>query len=155
MDSFFKNVKDENYLLNQKNKNMNVRINIVLAADCVVGKTAFILRLQNKNYNNYMKQDNHLSATIGCDYFLLILNHKDIIVEIRIFDTEWLNSWTFNNLFRFFERADIIFLFYDSSFKYSLESIKEKQYFFTQHCKKNRIFALIRNKYDIKEKGNI
>ena len=153
MDSFFKNVKDENYLLNQKNKNMNVRINIVLAADCVVGKTAFILRLQNKNYNNYMKQDNHLSATIGCDYFLLILNHKDIIVEIRIFDTEWLNSWTFNNLFRFFERADIIFLFYDSSFKYSLESIKEKQYFFTQHCKKNIIFALIRNKYDIKEKA--
>ena len=155
MESFFKNIKGENYLLNQKNKNKNVRINIVLAADCGVGKTAFVLRLQNKNYNNYMKQDKYLSATIGCDYFTLILNHRDIIVELRIFDTEWLNSWTFNCLFRYFEKADIVFLFYDSSFKYTLEAIKDKQYFFALHCKKNTIFALIRNKYDDTSKEDI
>ena len=151
MDSFFKNVKDENYLLNQKNKNKNVRINIVLAAYCRAGKTAFVLRFQNKNYNNYMKQDNQLLPTIVYDYFSLILNHKYIIVEIRIFDTIRFNSHRFNSLFRLFEKADIVFLFYDSSYKYSFESIKDKQYFFAQHCKKNTIFALIRNKYDIKK----
>ena len=63
MDSFFKNFKAQDY------KNNYILINIVLAADFAVGKTAFVLRLQNKNYKNYRKQDEVLSATTGSHFF--------------------------------------------------------------------------------------
>ena len=65
MVSFFNDVKDEINFFNKINQNNFININIVLAADFAVGKTAFILRLNHKNYKDYMKYDSSLHATIG------------------------------------------------------------------------------------------
>ena len=146
MDSFFENIKGY-YDFNNQNCNNCVNIKIVLAADAAVGKTAFILRLQNKNYNDYMKKDRKLGATIGTDFYRLILYHKGINVKLMIFDTVWINSPTFN-LDGCLQEADIIFLFYESSSKYSFKAIQDKKYYFDNYCKRNKILALIRNKYD-------
>ena len=151
MDSFFKYVNNRGFTNNEMNKNNYILINIILAADFAVGKTAFILRLQNQKYKNYMEQDKRLMATMGIDMFILYLNYKNINVKLIIWDTEWLNSPQFFFLSTYFQKADIVFLFYDSSDKSTLESIKKQKNFFDCHCKKNTIFALIRNKYDITE----
>ena len=131
------------------NKNNYILINIILAADFAVGKTAFLLRLKNQKYENYMEQDKRLLATMGIDMFILYLNYKNINVKLIIWDTEWLNSPKFIFLSKYFEKADIVFLFYDSSNKFTFESIKKQKDFFGDCRLKNKIFALIRNKYDI------
>ena len=52
MDSFFKNVKVNS--INEIYKNNDKIINIVLISDGGVGKTSFVLRLENKNYKDYV-----------------------------------------------------------------------------------------------------
>ena len=94
-------------------------------------------------------------ATCGIDYYLLILNYKGINVELKIWDTEWLNSRLFNLQKRIYENADIVFLFYDSSSKETFNTIINKTYYFEDYCKKNTIFALIRNKYDNKYREEV
>ena len=154
MDSFFKYVNNRGFTNNEMNKNNYILINIILAADFAVGKTAFLLRLKNQKYENYMEQDKRLMATIGIDMFILYLNYKNINVKLIIWDTLWLSSPKFIILSTYFQKADIVFLFYDSSDKSTLESIKKRKNFFDCRCKKNTIFTLIRNKYE-KTKGVI
>ena len=148
MDLFFKNIKDSKYLISQINENNCVNINIVLAAGAAVGKTAFIFRLLYENYKDYMKKDSHLHGTCGSSSYSLALNYSDTNIELTIWDTEWLTSPFFNIQRKIFEKADIAFLFYDSSFAYSFNSIKDKIYFFKDYCKRNILLALIRKKYD-------
>ena len=89
------------------------------------------------------------SATIGMDFFSLIFNYKDRNVKLRIFDTTFLNNFCSTGSKQIFKEVDIVFLFYDSSIKYTFETIKNKKNFFDNNFKRNTIFALIRNKYDI------
>ena len=142
MDSVFKNVKDER-------NNNSLKLQIVLAADCAVGKTAFISRLYHKNFHDYMERDRCLNATLGFDSYLFILNYKGITVELTIWDTEWLGSIRLFSQREIYERADIVFIFYQSSSRYSFDKIIHTKYFFDEYCKRNTIFALIRNKYDL------
>ena len=130
-------------------------INIVLASDAAVGKTAFIYRLSYENYKDYMENDKHLFATIGCDFIFLKLKYKDINIKFIIWDTEWINSARFYNNSNLFKKADIVFLFYDSSSEFALDAFKDKKNFFKEVCKRNAIFALIRNKYDINRRIEI
>ena len=147
MDSFFKNVKVNS--INETYKNNDKIINIVLISDGGVGKTSFALRLENKNYKDYMKKAIIHSWTVGMDFFSLIFNYKDRNVKLRIFDTTFLNNFCSTGSKQIFKEVDIVFLFYDSSIKYTFETIKNKKNFFDNNFKRNTIFALIRNKYDI------
>ena len=149
MDSFFKNVKEHSYSNNETHKNNNEIINIVLASECTVGKTAFVLRLKNKNFKNYMKKAQFHSVSIRIDSFSLNFNYKDINVKLKIWDTEWLYSLYSSSFHKFVKKVDIVLLFYDSSMKCTFETFKNKKYFFDNNFKRNTIFALIRNKYDI------
>ena len=54
-----------------------------------------------------------------------------------------------------FRKADIVFLFYDSSYKNTLDSIEQNLALINRECKRNVIFALIRNKYDKVGKAEI
>ena len=47
-------------------------------------------------------------------------------------------------------KADIVFLLYESFQKRTFDAIKNQKYIFEYYCKKNTLFALIRNKYDIR-----
>ena len=136
MDSFFKYVNNRGFTNNEINKNNYVTINILLAADCAVGKTAFVLRLLNKNYKNYMEQDERLLPTTGIDYFLLNLIYKYINAKLQIWDTVWLNSPSFFLSCTSFQKADIVFLFYDSSNKFTLNRLKSKNAFLVIVLKK-------------------
>ena len=149
MDSFFKYVNNQGFDDNEMYENDCLTINILLAADRAIGKNAFVLRLQNKNYKNYMEQEERLLQTSGIDYFLLNLIYKYINVKLQIWDTVWLNSPSFFLSCTSFQKADIVFLFYDSSNKFTFESIKKRKHFFGDCRFKNKIFVLIRNKYDI------
>ena len=101
MDLFFKNVEnDKKYAV----------INIVLAEIATVGKTAFIYRLSNENYKDYMENDKYLCPIIGYDFFSLALKYKDINIKFIIWDTEWINWLRFYNNLNLFKKADIVFL---------------------------------------------
>ena len=158
MDLFFKNVKDDyECFLNENNKSNCVKINIVLASNSEVGKTAFILRLMNRNYNYYMEEARDLRPFGISDIFdsySLAFNHKDIIAELHIWDTQWLNSISCGFDKNLLKNTDIVFLFYDSYVKRTFETIKESIIFFNKKRRANIIFALIRNKYDKKRNYN-
>ena len=153
MNSFFKNGSGSKYLDNQEEKNFE-KITIVLASDAAVGKTAFLLRLLFKDYNEYMENE-HLSPTIGSECHKLFINYRDTIVKFIIWDTPWINSIQFFGCMHLFRIADIFFLFYDSSYKSSLDAIEKKLALINKDCKRNVIFALIRNKYDKDGKAEI
>ena len=147
MDSFFKNVKDSENLNNQKEKTF-LTINIILVPIAEVGKTSFLLRIFFEGYKEYMENDSHLHATISPDFATLKLNYRDKFINFIIWDTPQVNTHYFYYSSNLFRKAEMIFLFYDSSYKYSLDSIKEILDPIYWYCKSKPIFALIRNKYD-------
>ena len=63
MDSFFKHVNAPNNHNYTKEK-ICVKINIVLAENFKVGKTAFFSLLTYKKYNEYIEHDCSLDGTI-------------------------------------------------------------------------------------------
>lgn len=149
MDSFVKNVKDSKYL-NKKQSNF-VNINIVIVQGNYVDKASFLLRLKYKDYNKYNEHLSEIDKNFGLDLHLikLILNYRDININIIIRDTTWINRDYFFNYLSLFKKADFIFFFYESFSQYYLDSIKTKLDLFNKFCNRNLIFVLIRCRYDI------
>ena len=113
------------------------------------GKTNLTNRLNlYNNFLEYINLQKNIIPTVGVDFKLLRIKYKNKIIKIQFWDTS--GDERFELLVSSYIRgSQAILLCYDAYNKDSFNYIKNK-YFEVKNEWKYAVFALIRNKYDMK-----
>ena len=116
------------------------------------GKTDLINRINLYNdFSEYINSQKEIRPTIGVDFKILRIKYKNIKIKIQFWDTSGSNR--FEHIASSFMRGcSAFFLCYDAYNKDSFIYIKNKYFEVKNDWNRwnNAVYALIRNKYDLK-----
>ena len=98
-------------------KEPQINVKLLLLGDSTVGKTSILVKYINNKF------EDSCVATVGVDYMDKILNYKNLIIKLQIWDTsgeEKFRSMTRN----FYRNADGIFIVFDLTKKTTFDHVK-------------------------------
>ena len=98
-------------------KEPQINVKLLLLGDSTVGKTSILVKYINNKF------EDSCVSTVGVDYMDKILNYKNLIIKLQIWDTsgeEKFRSMTRN----FYRNADGIFIVFDLTKKTTFDHVK-------------------------------
>ena len=105
----------------QKIEEKATLITILLVGNEKSGKSTFLSRLENKNYEMFLKDI--IAPTIGIDFHIIFLKLNDNYYKIRIWDISGKEKYREISK-RYYKNGDIIIIVYDSLTSQNFDEIK-------------------------------
>ena len=121
-------------------------INILLTGNEKSGKSTFLSRLTNKNYDLFLKDK--ILPTIGIDFKVIFLKVNDNYYKVRIWDM--CGKGRYNAINKcYYKSGDIIIIFYDSLTSKNFDDIKKSVEDLKLLNDKKRLIGIVKNKYEL------
>ena len=120
-----------------------IDIKIVIIGIEKIGKTCFVNRISNKATFQKLLKEYKKTIVSEFGFKVIIKNNKKFRIQI------WDATWDKIVINIFSKAAYVIIFFYDSMNRQSFEKIKSL--YCSGSIDKNKIFFIVRNKYDLKK----